>query len=117
MYFVAVAVQAPSISSRADRYRGTMSDDNGAADEIEWIRSTPVDVILGNHIFHMIQLAAVHLADTPTNLPAAQLAIDVVSAMIQAGGDRLGEHVGLYRSALAEVQQVYVRAASTTDAH
>jgi len=94
-----------------------MSDDNGTADEIEWIRSTPVDVILGNHLFHMIQLAAVHLADTPPNLPAAQLAIDVVSAMVQAGGDRLGEHVGLYRSALAEVQQVYVRAASTTDAH
>lgn len=92
-----------------------MSDDNDAVDEIAWIRSTPVDVILGNHLFHMIQLAAVHLADTPPNLPAAQLAIDVVHAMVEAGGDRLGEHVGLYRSALAEVQQVYVRAASATD--
>jgi hypothetical protein len=30
--------------------------------------------------------------------------------MISAGGNRLGEHVDLYRSALAEVQQVYVRA-------
>ena len=32
--------------------------------------------------------------------------------MLQAGGERLGEHVALYRNALAEVQQLYVRAAS-----
>jgi hypothetical protein len=32
--------------------------------------------------------------------------------MLQAGGDRLGEHVALYRNALAEVQQLYVRAAA-----
>ncbi|MDE2282953.1 MAG: hypothetical protein KGJ92_09330 [Actinomycetales bacterium] len=93
-----------------------MSDDKGVDEEIEWIRSTPVEVILGNHLFRMIQMAAVHLADTPPNLPAAQLSIDLVHAMIEAGGDRLGEHVGLYRSALAEVQQVYVRAASGSPA-
>jgi hypothetical protein len=29
---------------------------------------------------------------------------------VNAGGERLGEHVELYRSALAEVQQAYVRA-------
>jgi hypothetical protein len=40
------------------------------------------------------------------------LTIDVVAAVLKAGGDRLGENVALYRSALAEVQQVYVRAAS-----
>jgi hypothetical protein len=32
---------------------------------------------------------------------------------LQAGGERLGEHVDLYRNALAEVQQVYVRAATS----
>jgi hypothetical protein len=32
--------------------------------------------------------------------------------MIKTGDERLGEHVDLYRNALAEVQQVYVRAAS-----
>jgi hypothetical protein len=81
-------------------------------DEIELLRSTPVELILGNHIFHLIQLAAVHLAATPAQLPQAQLAIDVVAAMIKTGDERLGEHVDLYRNALAEVQQVYVRAAS-----
>lgn len=85
------------------------------AEEIELLRSTPVDVVLGNHIFHLIQLAAVHLSASPPHLAEAQLIIDVVSAMIKAGDERLGEHVSLYRGALAEVQQVYVRAATTAE--
>lgn len=80
-------------------------------EEIELLRSTPVEAILGNHIFHLIQLAAVHLTATPPHFEQARLSIDVAAAMVQAGGERLGEHVDLYRNALAEVQQVYVRAA------
>jgi hypothetical protein len=102
----------------ADHYFGPVTnpqpDDETVEerDEIELLRSTPVELILGNHIFHLIQLAAVHLAATPPQLAQAQLCIDVVAAMIKAGDVRLGEHVELYRNALAEVQQVYVRAAS-----
>jgi hypothetical protein len=81
-------------------------------EEIEFLRATPVETVLGNHIFRLIQLAAVHLATTPPNLDQARLTIDVVAAMVQAGGDRLGEHADLYRHALAEVQQVFVRAAA-----
>jgi hypothetical protein len=80
------------------------------SEEISYLRSTPVETVLGNHFFVLLQLAAVHLATTPPNLPAAQLVIDTIAAMLQVGGERLGEHVDLYRSALAEVQQVYVRA-------
>jgi len=83
------------------------------ADELEMLRATPVELILGNYIFHLIQLAAVHLASTPANLSQAQLTIDIVAAILKAGGERLGENVALYRSALAEVQQVYVRAAAS----
>ncbi len=90
--------------------------DATSADEIDWLRATPVETILGNHIFHLIQLATVHLAATPANLPAARLVIDVVGAMIREGAERLGEHVDLYRNALAEVQQVYVRAARSSEA-
>jgi len=89
------------------------SEHEDYADEIELLRSTPVETILGNHIFHLIQLAAVHLASTPPQLASAQLSIDVVSAMVSTGGERLGEHVELYRNAIAEVQQVFVRAATT----
>jgi hypothetical protein len=91
------------------------NDADHEADEIELLRSTPIETIVGNHVFHLLQLAAVHLAATPPNLPAAQLTIDVVSAMVKAGGERLGEHAELYRNAIAEVQQVYVRAATKSD--
>jgi hypothetical protein len=81
-------------------------------EEVEFLRSTPIETILGNHIFHLIQLAAVHLTAVPPNRDEARLAIDVAGAMIETGADRLGEHVGLYRTALAEVQQLFVRVSS-----
>ena len=83
------------------------------SEEIAYLRSTPVETVLGNHFFVLLQLAALQLSATPPNLAGAQLVIDTISAMLQAGGERLGEHVALYRNALAEVQQLYVRAAST----
>jgi hypothetical protein len=73
-------------------------------------RSTPASTVLGNHFFVLLQLAAIQLSATPPNLSDAQLVIDTIAAMIQAGGERLGEHVELYRNALAEVQQLFVRA-------
>lgn len=98
-----------------------MSDQERApideSDEIAYLRSTPVETVLGNHFFVLLQLAALQLSLTPPNLAGAQLVIDTIAAMLQAGGDRLGEHVALYRNALAEVQQLYVRAASTPPAN
>jgi hypothetical protein len=88
-------------------------DNDNEVDEIEQLRATPVEIILGNYVFHLIQLAAVHLAAIPAQLPQAQLTIDVVAAILKAGDERLGENVELYRNALAEVQQLYVRAASS----
>lgn len=84
------------------------------AEEIAYLHAAPVETILGNHFFVLLQVAALRLADTPPNLAAAQLVIDTVAAMINAGGERLGEHVDLYRNALAEVQQAYVRAKSAS---
>ncbi len=94
-----------------------MSDDlrnDDSADHEAWeaLRATPVSEVLASDILHLLQLAAVHLAAEPANLEPAQLLIDVVGAIVAAGGDRLGEHLPLYREALSEVQQVYVRAAS-----
>ncbi|MHB8380258.1 MAG: hypothetical protein ACYDB2_10150 [Acidimicrobiales bacterium] len=79
-------------------------------DEIAYLREAPVDAILGNHLFVLVQVAAVRLAATPPDLDGASLVIDTLVAMVNAGGERLGEHVELYRSALAKVQQAYVRA-------
>jgi hypothetical protein len=104
------------LPSRTRRYVVAVSDQERApideSDEIAYLRSTPVETVLGNHFFVLLQLAALQLSLTPPNLAGAQLVIDTIAAMLQAGGDRLGEHVALYRNALAEVQQLYVRAAS-----
>ena len=87
-------------------------EDNVESEEIAYFRDTPVEVVLANHIFVLLQVAAVQLAETPPRLTSAQLVIDTLAAMIGAGGERLGEHVDLYRNALAEVQRVFVRAAA-----
>jgi len=103
------------LGKRSIGYFGPVTNEEKALseqEELELIRATPVDVVIGNHIFHLIQLAAVHLAATPPGLEQASLVIDLVSAMVSTAGDRLGEHADLYKNAVAEVQQVYVRAAS-----
>jgi len=99
------------------RYLTRMTDDQNEtsfdeSEEIAYLRATPVETVLGNHFFVLLQLAALQLSATPANLTGAQLVIDTIAAMLQAGGSRLGEHVDLYKNALAEVQQLYVRAAS-----
>jgi hypothetical protein len=93
----------------ADDQNETSFDES---EEIAYLRATPVETVLGNHFFVLLQLAALQLSATPANLAGAQLVIDTIAAMLQAGGSRLGEHVDLYKNALAEVQQLYVRAAT-----
>ncbi|HVB18800.1 MAG TPA: hypothetical protein VNE22_00795 [Acidimicrobiales bacterium] len=81
------------------------------SEEIAFLRATPVETILGNHVFVLLQLGALRLSEEPPQLEAAQLVIDTVASVLTGVGDRLGEHVTLYRNALAELQQAYVRAA------
>ena len=85
--------------------------DLDTSEEITYLRTTPVETILGNHLFVLLQLGALRLGEDPPQLGAAQLVIDTVAAMLEGVGDRLGEHLSLYRNALAELQQAYVRAA------
>jgi hypothetical protein len=92
-----------------------MSDTPEFADEINYLRTTPVEEILANHIFVMLQLVTLYVAATPPNLASAQLLIDTLGAMLHAGEGRLGEHESLYRAALTEAQQAYVRAASSAN--
>lgn len=78
--------------------------------ELTYLRETPAESLLANHFFVLAQWAAVHLASAPADLVGAQLVIDVMAAMLDAGEERLGTNAPLYRSALAEIQQVFVRA-------
>ncbi len=100
--------------SRRPASSGTVahvSDSPDFSEEIAYLQNTPVEQILGNHVVVLVQLIGLYLGSTPPNLASAQLLIDTLRAMIEAAGERLGEHTNLYRSALAEAQQAYVRAA------
>lgn len=100
------------------RYSGCVTDATNSEfneqAEIEYLRTTPVETILANHMFVLLQLGAIHLGTTPPNLNAAKLVIDSISAMISGVGDRLGENSPLYKAALAELQQAYVRATTAS---
>lgn len=92
------------------------SHDADAAAELDYLRKTPAEDLLAHHFFVLAQWAAVHLAATPADLSGAQLVIDVMGAVLDAGEERLGAHTPLYRSALAEIQQVFVRASLASNA-
>jgi hypothetical protein len=93
-----------------------VSDSPDFASEIAYLQQTPVEQILGNHIIVLVQLVSIYLGATPPNLPSAQLVIDTLEAQLRAAGNRLGEHTDLYRAALAEAQQAYVRAVASPSA-
>lgn len=98
-------------------YLGGMTDDTAefnAQAELEYLRQTPAEDLLANHFFVLAQWAAVHLASSPADLVGAQLVIDVMAALLDAGDERLGSNVPLYRTALSEIQQVFVRASLTS---
>jgi len=83
--------------------------------EIDYLRTTPVTDIIANQLFVLFQIAAMYLGESPARLADAQLVIDVASSMITTGSTRLGEHGELYKTALAELQQAYVRASAASN--
>jgi len=62
----------------------------------------------------LYELAAIHLAGTPPNLPAAALAIDAVGALVDGLGDRLGPDTPTLRDALANMRMAFVSVKSAT---
>jgi len=78
----------------------------------EQLAATPVADILANHAVGLWQLAIVHLvpeAQAAPRLDEAQLAIDAMAALVEGLGDRLGDHEGPLRDALAQLRIAYVQ--------
>lgn len=102
---------APHEPTLDEHASGDAPSEADLAAEVAYLRDAPVETILANHLFVLLQVGALRLAEDPPRLEAASLVIDAVAAILEAGGSRLGEHADLYRRALAELQQAYVRAA------
>ena len=88
--------------------------DDLSEDDFAALRAAPVDIVVGNHLYHLLHLATIHLAADDPDLEAASLIIDAAAAMLASVGDRLGEPALLLRQAITEIQAAYVRAASSS---
>lgn len=81
------------------------------ADIRQQLAEAPPDVVVANHVMGLYELAAVHLSVQPPNLPAAQLAIDALGAVMDACQGRLGEHESELAGARSQLQMAFVQVA------
>jgi hypothetical protein len=75
------------------------------------IASTPAVDIVANHAIGLWQLAVLHLnpeVGEPIRLGEAAVAIDAMGGMVDALGDRLGEHTGPLRDAVTQLRLAFV---------
>ena len=89
-------------------------DDVFSDDEMEALLSTPPEIVIANHLFHLLELAAVHLFAVPPNLAQAQLVIDAVAGVVNALDERLGEPGPVIAEGLAQMQLAYVRLSASS---
>jgi hypothetical protein len=88
-------------------------DDEVDAQQVEEMRrqlaSTPADVVIANHCYGFFELAAVYLSQTPPMLPKARLAIDAMTAVVEALEGRLGEAEPQLLEGLSQLRLAYVQ--------
>jgi len=73
------------------------------------ILSAPATQFVTNHVVGFYELAAIHLGQPEPDLDSARLAIDAMSATLDAVEDRLGEDGRALRDALTQLQMVFVQ--------
>src|SRR5271156_6767478 len=87
----------------------TAIDDVMSDEEVRALRATPPEIVVANHVFHLLELAALHLSAEPPQFEQAQLVIDAVAGILHSVGPRLGENSGLLSEGLAQIQLAFVR--------
>ena len=90
------------------------------AQEMDEVRrqlaSVPAAVVVANHAMGLYELAAIHLSSQPPAFSEAQVAIDGMSAMIEALEGRLGENEATLRDALSQLRMAYVQLKGAAEA-
>jgi len=77
------------------------------------LAEVPADRVVANHAMGLFELAAIHLGRTPPDLASSSLAIDALGCLVDGLGDRLGEHSGVLRDALAQIRLAFVQVSGT----
>jgi hypothetical protein len=81
--------------------------------ELEELRRTLAETdpgeVIANHCFGLFELAAIHLSQSPPQLPQTTLAIDALSAILERCQGRLGLHEAELKDALHQLQLAFVQ--------
>jgi len=80
------------------------------------LASVPAAVVVANHAMGLYELAAIHLSSQPPAFGEAQVAIDGMSAIIDALQGRLGENEPTLRDALSQLRMAYVQLKGAAEA-
>ena len=80
------------------------------------LASVPAAVVVANHAMGLYELAAIHLSSEPPAFSEAEVAIDGMSAVVEALQGRLGENEPTLRDALSQLRVAYVQLKGAADA-
>ena len=90
------------------------------AQEMDEVRrqlaSVPAAVVVANHAMGLYELAAIHLSSQPPAFEEAQVAIDGMTAIVDALQGRLGENEPTLRDALSQLRMAYVQLKGAAEA-
>ena len=78
------------------------------------ILGTPVEQLVANHVIGLYELAAIHLGQPEPDLAATRLAIDAMTALLDAVEGRLGPDEGSLRDALTQLQMAFVQVSTSS---
>jgi hypothetical protein len=80
------------------------------------LASVPAAVVVANHAMGLYELAAIHLSSEPPAFSEAEVAIDGMSAVVEALQGRLGENEPTLRDALSQLRVAYVQLKGAAEA-
>lgn len=72
------------------------------------IAETPAAQLVANHAMGLYELGAIKLSQEPPQFSDAQLAIDTLTSLLDAAGDRLGQDGTALRQGLSQLQLAFV---------
>jgi hypothetical protein len=73
------------------------------------LAAAPPEDVIANHCYGLFELAALHLSQSPVNVPAARLAIDAMGFLVDGLGSRLGAHAAALADGLTQLRLAFVR--------
>ena len=79
------------------------------------LAEAPASTVVANHLMGLYELAAIHLGQESPAFSEASVAIDAMSAVVEALPGRLGENEPILKDALTQLRLTYVQLKDAAD--